>query len=237
MEEFLTFDTELASIIVDDGQDWATKGPFDFSVAATCDGHEATKVWVSQDERGTPLDRMTQATALSLLQHLREVQQRGTPVISWNGLGFDLRWLGHAAGDLRLAAEVALDHYDPMFQFFCQRGFPVSLAKVAEGLGVEQKKTMSGKDAPIAWQAGRHAEVMKYVQGDAQITSKIIRKIQTNGGVRWRTLRGGFQVEPMPSLTRVRDLIKLPTPDQSWMSDPIPKAKFHDWMPKEPGAQ
>lgn len=233
MKHFITFDTELATIIDDAeaGGNWAERGPFDFSVAATSDQDGITAIWHSTEEDGRPAMVMTRDKAKELLRHLREAQMSGVPIVTWNGLGFDLRWLGVAADDVELAAQIALDHFDPMFQFFCQRGFPVGLAKVGEGLGVAQTKSMSGKDAPKAWREGRHAEVIDYVRGDAQITAAIIRRIVEERGVRWRTQRGTLSGEPVPQLRPVRELIELPTPDQSWMSEPIPKSKFFEWIP------
>ncbi len=235
MRTFLTFDTELATIIEDEaGGNWAERGPFDFSVAATCDQDGETRLWHSVDAVGAPASVMTRETARELLRYLRAEQERGVPVVTWNGLGFDFRWLGVAAGDVELAARIALDHYDPMFQFHCQRGFPVSLAKVGEGLGIEQTKSMSGKDAPKAWRDGRRAEVMEYVRGDAQLTAKIIRRIVETGAVRWRTRAGSLSGEPMPTLRPVRELLDAPLPDTSWMSDPIPRSKFLEWIPRVP---
>jgi len=237
MDRFLTFDTELASIIEDDGTgNWAERGPFDFSVAAVSDQDGATRIWHSVDSSGGPASIMSRETALELLRFLRTEQERGVPIVTWNGLGFDFRWLGVAAGDPALAARIALDHFDPMFQFHCQRGFPVSLAKVGEGLGIPQTKLMSGKDAPIAWRDGRRAEVIEYVRGDVQLTAKILRRIVETGGVRWRTRAGSLSGEAMPKLLPVRDLVDLPLPDTSWMSDPIPRAKFFDWIPELAGA-
>lgn len=238
MQHFLTFDTELASIIEDDGSgNWAERGPFDFSVAATSDHAGATRIFHSVDASGAPAAVMTRETALELLHHLRSEQERGVPIVTWNGLGFDFRWLGVAAGDVELAGQIALDHFDPMFQFFCQRGFPVGLAKVGEGLGVTQSKLMSGKDAPQAWRDGRYDEVIAYVRGDAQITAAVIRRITEERGVRWRTQRGTLSGEPMPELKPVRALLDLPMPDQSWMSEPLPKSKFFEWIPGLPASK
>jgi hypothetical protein len=55
-----------------------------------------------------------------------------------------------------------IEKYAPfhIFQFFNQAGFPVGLEKVAEGMGIPQKKLMDGADAPKQWRAGNHQEVM-----------------------------------------------------------------------------
>ena len=86
--------------------------------------------------------------AHTFLRRFAQEQKRGAMVSAWNGLSFDLRWLGAAANDVALAREVALELYDPMFQFFILRGFPIGLAAVADGLGIVETKLMHGADAP-----------------------------------------------------------------------------------------
>jgi hypothetical protein len=92
--------------------------PFHISVAATAihDGEE--RVWYSEDEEGRPALNLTQQRAHELLEYLDEMQQKEFMVCAWNGLGFDLKWIGHQADDMALAARIALKSYDPMFQFF-----------------------------------------------------------------------------------------------------------------------
>jgi len=50
-----------------------------------------------------------------MLRYLRAMQEKGHMVCAWNGLGFDLRWLGHVAEDPKLAATVAMNLYDRCF--------------------------------------------------------------------------------------------------------------------------
>lgn len=152
-----------------------------------------------------------------------------TRVCAWNGLGFDLKWIGHQADDMQLAARVAMKSYDPMFQFFNQRGFPVGLAKVAQAMGIQQEKLMDGADAPKEWQAGNHQQVMDYCLGDCQMTNLIVKAIQDEGCVRWITGKGSPSYESMPRLKQVEEVISDPPPDQSWMDTPIPKVKFYEW--------
>ncbi len=45
--------------------------------------------------------------------------------------------------------------YDPMFQFYKLKGFPVGLAAVGKGLGVKMVKLMDGAHAPQAWIDGK----------------------------------------------------------------------------------
>ena len=52
---------------------------------------------------------------------------------------------------------------EELLQFVGMRGFPISLAAVAEGLRLAQKKLMAGADAPKEWARGNHQLVLDYV--------------------------------------------------------------------------
>jgi hypothetical protein len=228
------FDIEIADIVeLAPGEDLDRHGPFRIACAADCDRQGEVRHWYSRDADGGPADAMSPEAALECLRWLREQQLSGARLCAWNGLSFDLRWLGEAALDLPLAAEVALDLVDPMFQFFVQRGFPVGLAAVAEGLGVEETKLMSGADAPVEWARGDRQRVLDYVAGDCRITSLVVDRIAATRAIRWRTRRGTISSEPMPELRPVRELLDVPEPDTSWMDAPIPRAKFLHWIPPQ----
>jgi hypothetical protein len=175
-------------------------------------------------------------TARAVLEYLRAEQQRGARVCAWNGLSFDLRWLGHVAQDPKLATEVALELYDPMFQFAAMKGFPIGLAAVAEGMGIAQKKLMSADRAPVEWQAGNHQLVLDYVAGDCTLTNQVVAAIEKAGMVKWRTKRGTLSSEPMARLRQVKDVMRDPPPDQSWMSEPKPVSNYWAWMKRQLGA-
>ena len=158
-------------------------------------------------------------------------------VCAWNGLSFDLKWIGHQAEDIPFAARIALKSFDPMFQFFNQAGFPVALGKVAEGMGISQEKLMDGADAPRQWRAGKHQEVMDYCLGDCQMTNLIICAIQKAKQVRWVTARGSISSKPMPRLKSVEEVIRDPEPDQSWMDTPMAKENFYKWIEEVGGGK
>lgn len=229
--EWVAFDIEIGNEFeLKPGEDLDSHGPFDITVAAWCDESAGVRHWFTPDGSGQAGPMMTAETAKGMLQELRRRQLAGDRLVAWNGLSFDLRWVGVAAGDPGLAREVALDLIDPMFQFFVARGFPVSLAAVAEGLGVAEAKLMSGADAPGEWARGDRAKVFDYVAGDCRITLDVARRIERAGEVRWRTRRGTVSREPMPEMKAVRDLLNAPEPDTSWMDDPLPRSKFTAWL-------
>jgi hypothetical protein len=214
------------------GEDLLDHAPFHISVAATVDSEGNSRLWHSAGADGRPSLQMDQAKARELLAFLSERQQEGWKLFAWNGLGFDLRWIGYNAGDMESAARVAFELYDPMFQFFNQRGFPVGLAAVGEAMGVNQTKLMNSADAPREWRKGNHQKVMEYVVGDCQITNQIVAAIDRERRVSWRTRGGTLSSETMPRFKTVAEILREPEPDQSWMKGGgLRRAKFVEWVP------
>ncbi len=232
--KFLTFDIEISDDFeLQPGEDLEKYAPFHIAIAATLDSDGNRQLWYSTDEHGAPRVDMDRAKALELLEHLRARQAEGWMLFAWNGLKFDLRWIGHNAGDLEAAARIALAHYDPMFQFFNQRGFLLSLAAAAQGLGIRQKKLMDAAEAPRAWRAGQHQRVMDYVVGDCEITRQVVECIARERALRWVTRQGKLNSEPMPKFKTVAEVLREPEPDQSWMNRPIKRRQFTAWLPAE----
>ncbi len=229
--KLLSFDIEISDVFeLGKHEDMEKYAPFHISVSATAihDGEE--RVWYSEDEEGRPALNLTQQRAHELLEYLDEMQQKEFMVCAWNGLSFDLKWIGHQANDMALAARVALKSYDPMFQFFNQAGFPVGLAKVAQAMDISQEKLMDGADAPKEWCAGNCQKVIDYCLGDCQMTNLIVLAVQKVRQIRWVTGGGYISSKPMPRFKPVEEVIQDPDPDQSWMDTPIPKVKFYEWV-------
>ena len=228
--KLLSFDIEISDVFeLRKHEDIEKYAPFHVSVAATAIHGEEERVWYSEDEEGRPALNLTQHRAQEFLKYLEEMQRKGIMVCAWNGLGFDLKWLGYQADDTRLAARIALKSYDPMFQLFNQIGYPVGLVKVAEAMGIAQKKQMDSANAPKLWRAGNHQVVMDYCLGDCQMTNLIVLAIQKARQVQWVTAKGDISAEPMARLKPVEEVIKDSDPDQSWMRNPLPKSKFYEW--------
>lgn len=229
--KLLSFDIEIANLFqLKPGEDLDKYAPFDISVAAAVSADDDVAHWYKRDAQGRPQGCLDATLAREVLRYLRDAQQNEVQVCAWNGLAFDLRWLGHAAGDPLLAAEVALDLYDPMFQFAVMKGFPISLAAAAEGLSIRQKKLMSADRAPLEWAQGNHQLVIDYVTGDCQITNQVVAAIVERRCVRWKTQKGVIRSESFPELRRVRDVMRDPPPDQSWMTAPKPKEAYYAWL-------
>ena len=230
--KLLSFDIEISDVFdLKPGEDIEIYGPLHIAVAATSIYRGKECLWYSIDKNGKPLVNMKNNTAHELLTYLYQAQKEGYLVCAWNGLGFDLRWIGNVADDLELAAKVALESYDPMFQFFNQRGFPVGLGAVSQAMGIEQIKSMNAADAPLEWRKGNHKAVMEYVMGDCQITNQVVKDIIDRGEVPWITKKGQLRSETMPELKTVKRVLEEPEPDQSWMDKPIPRSKYTSWIP------
>jgi hypothetical protein len=230
---YLSFDIEISDEFdLQPGEDLLQHAPFHIAVAATVDSTGHSRLWYTAAGDGTPALSMDQSKARELLEFLLEMQREGWRLFAWNGLGFDLRWIGYNAGDVETAARVALDLCDPMFQFFNQRGFPVALAAVGEAMGVPQAKLMDSADAPREWRKGNYQRVMDYVVGDCRIVNQVVEAITRRGCVSWRTRKGTLSSEPMPRFKTVAEVLRDPEPDQSWMRDGgMKRSQFTAWLP------
>ena len=227
----LSFDIEIADVFeLAPGEDLDARGPFHISVAATQIAGGEERLWLSREANGQPALHLSRDTARELLAYLDDAQRRGHRLLAWNGLSFDLRWIGHAAEDMATARRIARGLYDPMYQFFKLKGFPVGLGKVGAGMGVPMTKLMDGADAPVRWRNGEYDAVCDYVMGDVRMTTAIVEAIEARGELAWVTSKGTTSRVAMRELRPVEACLEDPVPDQSWMATPLPDAKFRGWL-------
>ena len=225
------FDIEISNVFdLRPGEDINKYAPFDVAVAATQIHGGEHRLWFSTDASGQPRVQLERQHAQELLQYLEQMQHTGHAICAWNGLGFDLRWIARAANDVPTASRIARAMYDPMYQFFKLKGFPVGLDAVAKGLRIGMNKTMNAADAPREWRAGNHQRVCDYVLGDARMTNEVVSAIIRRREIAWITQRGKLSTVPVPRLRTVEDCMRDPMPDQSWMDSPIPQEKFTRWL-------
>jgi hypothetical protein len=229
--KLLSFDIEISDVFeLKPYEDIEKYAPFHISVASTAIHEGGEQIWYSEDG-DKPLAQMSKTTANDLLKFLKAKQDEGYCVCAWNGLKFDLQWIGYNAQNTQLASEIALRMYDPMFQFFNQRGFPVGLASVAKAMGIKQSKLMNSEDAPKQWLAGNYQKVMDYVLGDCQMTNLIANEIIKRKEIAWVTQKNEIRTEPVLRLKTVAEILKEPEPDQSWMKTKILRKSFYEWFP------
>ena len=233
--KYLAFDLETSKDVPGTEFDWRPHRPLGIACAAAlaCDATEAI-LWHGKNADGTPAKQLSPEEARRVVSQLAKMVSGGYTLLTWNGLGFDFDVLSEESGAFEECRELALNHVDMMFHVFCDRGFPVALDKAAQALGIPGKPAgMSGMLAPRLWAEGRHQEVLDYVAQDVRIALEIAQACDKKHSFRWMTRKGS--VSSM-SLTRgwltVCDAMKLPEADTSWMSSPIPRRQFSEWLGK-----
>jgi len=180
---------------------------------------------------------MAQNDTRRLVEYLEYRQAGGHVAFTWNGMGFDWPILAAASGWLKRCRELALHHIDGMFAVFWEKGYPVSLKAVSEGMGVEGKtEGMDGLKAVEMWQdPSKRRDVLSYVGGDVVATMRVAEACEAEGQIQWTSKSGN----PMTVMLldgkwpTVGELLETPPPDQGWMSTPIKPGTFTDWLSLE----
>jgi len=230
--KYLAFDIETAKEWPE-GADWRRHRPLGIACAATLtDGPDPPRFWHGAQPDGRPADRMSRDDVAQLVDYLLSMVSQGHTILTWNGLAFDFDVLAEESGRLEQCKGLALDHVDMMFHVFCTLGYPVGLEAAAKGSGLAGKpEGMSGIMAPSMWAAGKHQEVLDYVAQDARTTLELAELCEKAKCFRWITRRGKTSRMDLPAgwLT-ASQAMRLPEPDTSWMSSPLPRHRFTGWL-------
>src|SRR5579859_733146 len=189
---YLAFDIETAKNVPGEDFNWRPHRPLGISCAATLASGEARpRVWHSKTGQGTPDKQMSRTDVRKLLEYLTKMAHSGYTVLTWNGLGFDFDILAEESSEPASCRECALAHVDMMFHVFCELGYPISLEKAAQGMGLPGKPTgMSGIKAPILWAQGRFKEVLDYVAQDVWIATQLGQACELRQKLEWITRKG-----------------------------------------------
>lgn len=195
-------------------------------------GITCARVSIGQDKRTFAADapgKMSQEQALELLAFLQALHDDGNTLVTWNGLGFDFLTLAEESGDFDTCAQLALNHWDIMFNFFCEQGYTIGQDATARGMGLPGKpEAMDGAIAPVAWKDGRHEQVKSYVASDGDQLLQIAQMVLSRKSISWVAKSGKNAVRQITPLLNVQAL-HLPLPDTSWMDSPWPRSQFHAW--------
>lgn len=231
--KYLAFDIETAKDVPGEDFNWRPHRPLGITCAAAFPVDAQTPlVWHSKTASGQPAERMSKAGAQQVVEQLLEFVGNGYTILTWNGLGFDFDVLAEESGSHQECKELALNHVDMMFHVFCDRGFPVALDKAAQALAIPGKPAgMSGLLAPQLWAQGRYRQVLDYVAQDVRMALQVATKCEQQRRFEWTTRKG---TSSSMNLARgwliVRDALRLPQPDTSWMDSPIPRHDFTQWL-------
>ncbi len=231
--KYLAFDIETAKEVPGADFDWRPHRPLGIACAATlCSDAKEPIVWYGKSPSGKPGPQMSNDDCKELVTYLVRMAADGYTIVTWNGLGFDFDVLSEESTLADECKELALNHVDLMFHIFCDRGFPVSLAKAAEGLRIPGKQEgVTGIEAPRLWASGRHDDVMAYVTQDVRITMQVAELSERKSAFVWKTRsNANGRVELKQGWLAVRHAMRLPKPDTSWMNAPISRSEFTGWL-------
>lgn len=240
--KFLAFDIETYKM-TPDGEKWEDHRPLGISCVGTyLEGTDDAIVWYSGmteampaigDE--TPENRPMNKTELNaILNYMICKVGDGFTILSWNGVSFDFRNLLEEANKVHLKDFLVFDnHVDMMLQFLAIKGYPLGLDVAAKGMGLSGKtEGMSGDLAPDLWQSSHEdrLKVLEYVAQDALTTFDVADKIRNNQGViKWTSKKGRPMTARVGPWLSVREAIRLPLPDTSWMTTRLTRETLTEW--------
>ncbi len=231
MKNLLAFDVVLSSHSTQDTDEGKeTVGPLGISVAGTFVYCGEERLWYSMNDHYAPLQHVTPEKAQELLAYLRQMQNDDFMLFSWNGLGSNLRWLGQVADQMHLAAEIALQSYDPMFQLFNAKGHLVTLTEVAQAMGLPQAAALNPADVSRMWHTGWHGAILEHLIRRCRNMNEVVWLIEAAGEMRWIAADGAVQRNPIQRMKTVEEILSEPEPESSSMRTPFPREKFCGWL-------
>jgi hypothetical protein len=230
---YLAFDIETAKDVPGAEFNWRAHRPLGIACAAAlaCDASAAV-LWHGKTPDGRPAARMSREEAAAMVRELARMIGEGYTLVTWNGLGFDLDVLAEESGLAAECRELAIGHVDMMFHVLCDKGFPVGLERAARGMGLAGKpEGMAGELAPRFWAMGKHNMVLDYVAQDVRIALSLAVTGDQRRRLDWLAQSGRRNSMGLGGgwLT-VREAMRLPLPDTSWMANPIPRGQFTGWL-------
>lgn len=238
MNKIASFDLEIAKDIPD-GMDWKSIAPLGISCAAL---HVDDLVPTPEFYWATP--QLDIERAKDLVFRLQVLQNQGYSIVTWNGCGFDFSVLAQESGMEKECSELAMNHVDLMLIVTFQKGYLLGLNKACLGMGLVGKThevklstgqvitEMGGAIAPQMWRAGEKDAVLTYLAGDVKQTNELAHAIEDKHSIRWVSNSGRWQFCSVEKLYTVKELFDLPKPNTSWMSNPVTRESFIEWMPK-----
>ena len=237
MTRYLAFDIETARPFPEN-RDWRSARPLGIACAAAYGvGDQKPRAWYNRSPNGEIEPSLTRQQAQSLVNQLATVTDPEKPpepfkLLTWNGLGFDLDILAEESGMIDECRQIALNHIDMMFHFYCTLGYPLGLDKAAHGMGTPGKpEGMNGALANDMWNSGDRAPVIQYCAADVRSTLALARECEKQRRLQWTSNAGRTRFFNLADgwLT-VREALEIPEPDRSWMTDPLPKETFVGWL-------
>jgi len=231
--KFLAFDIETAKQVPGDFAAWRDNRPLGICCAATVTSDSGKRaVWHGLNDDRSPSARMNKTEVAELVDYLETMSEQGYEIVTWNGLQFDFDILAEESEKVDSCRELARKHVDMMFQVVCQLGYMLSLQAAAEGMRIGGKLDgMNGQMVPAMWANGEHQRVLEYVEQDALATLELANAVEENGRLDWISRRGRPCDMPLRNgWLSVANALRLPLPDTSWMTNPVTRGSFVEWL-------
>ncbi len=231
-KKYCGFDIETAKILPEDFGDLHDHRPLGISCAAFwCEDTDKAEVFYSIDSNDNAAEKMSVEDLCSFVECLIDKVKQGYTIVTHNGLGFDFDILAEESGRLDDCRELALNHIDMMFHFFCGKGFVIGLNAAAKSIGVSKPEDIDGSVAPQLWKDGNHQQVLDYVAQDCRLTLDVALTSEKNKKITWVTRKGSTAYFSLPNgWLPVNEAMNLPLPDTSWMDNPWERSKFTAWL-------
>jgi hypothetical protein len=192
---------------------------------------EQPRLWFSREKDQRFSKQMNRVDLAALVKYLQDAARQGIQILTWNGLSFDFDVLAEESECWDACRDLALNHIDMMFHFFCLQGYPLGLDKAAKGMGLPGKtEGMSGDLAPVLWQQGKYEQVLEYVAQDVRTTLAVANAVSRKRYIAWTSKSGKSQQVSLPQgWLAVPRALQLPLPDTSWMSQPMKRSEMLAW--------
>lgn len=238
--KLLSFDLEIGKSIPEGRTDWRTLAPLGISCAGLGDGNDVDFFYAPSC--------LSVAEAGRLVDVIMSKIEQGFVPLTFNGTSFDWNVLAQESGRYHDCAQIAWQSVDLMLIATIQKGWFVGLDSCLSAHGLASKEhrvqltdgswisDMSGAKAPELWARGEYGAVLTYLRRDVESQLELARSCQTSGTLQFISKKGVRHFVPATrfcgslDLMTVREVMQLPLPDQSWMSNPPTKRQFVDWI-------
>ena len=230
--KYAAFDLETAAEIPD-GSEWREHRPLGITCAALyAQETDDPLTWYSTTGSGEIADLMSREDLTLMVRQLAAMQEQGFTIVTWNGTGFDFDVLAEESGQLEECRRLTMDHVDMMFHVLCKKGHPLSLQAAAMGMKLDGKTAgMDGEKAVQMWREDQREDVVNYCAQDSRCTLELALACEEAGSLRWTSRSGRDQsLAIRAGWLTVRQAMKLPQPDIGWMTEPIPRESFTQWL-------
>ena len=179
--KYCGFDIETAKILPDNFGDLHDHRPLGISCAAFwCEDEDQAEVFYSKDSDGNAAEKMSVEDLSIFIDRLIEKNKQGYDIVTHNGLGFDFDILAEESGRDDDCRQLALNHIDMMFHFFCGKGFVIGLNAAAKSIGISKPADVDGSVAPQLWKQGDYQTVLDYVAQDCRLTLDVAINSEKN---------------------------------------------------------